>query len=263
MDINKLNRALSGGMFANRIVFLPETDSTNDRAAALAVQGAEEGTVVFAESQRGGKGRLGRKWHSPPGVNLYFSMVLRPAIAPARAAGLTIVAGVAAAEALPLFCPSPIELKWPNDILAGGKKVCGILTEMRHSGGDIGHVVIGIGVNVNIRSVQLDEEIRSRATSLREESGRKISREDLAAAILIRFEEWYRVFLAEGFEPVRKEWIRKSGMTGRRVRVVMRNGVREGTVTGMDENGVLLLAAEGSGPIEIISGDVEPVSGEE
>jgi BirA family biotin operon repressor/biotin-[acetyl-CoA-carboxylase] ligase len=257
MDIDKLTRGLSGGMFGKGIVFLPETDSTNDRAAALAMQGAGEGTVVFADCQRSGKGRLGRTWQSPPGVNLYFSMVLRPTVDPARAAGLTVVAGVATAEALSPYCPSPIELKWPNDVLAGKRKICGILTEMKHSGAGIEYIVIGIGVNVNIRREHFGEDIRSRATSLREERGLDTSREDVAVSILRRLEVWYKIFLAEGFGPVRKEWIRKSGMIGRRVRVVLREGIREGVVTGMDETGVLLLSGEGTGPLQVISGDIE------
>ena len=128
-----------------RIHFLPEVDSTNRLALQLAREGAAEGTVVFADCQTEGRGRLQRVWQSPPGCNLYVSFLLRPAIAPADAARITLMAGVAVAEMISFFCPEGVGLKWPNDVLIRGRKVSGILTEMKMTGGALDAVVVGIG----------------------------------------------------------------------------------------------------------------------
>jgi BirA family transcriptional regulator, biotin operon repressor / biotin---[acetyl-CoA-carboxylase] ligase len=252
---------LAGRRMDWRIHFLPIVDSTNRLALELAREGAEEGTVVFADCQTRGRGRLQRVWQSPPGCNLYASILLRPAIAPADAARMTLTAGVAVAEMISAVCPEGVGLKWPNDVLIRGRKICGILTEMKTTGSALDVVVVGIGLNVNIAAEDFDPAYRETATSLREETGRNFPREDVAVLLCDHFEKWYQVFLSEGFAPVRERWLAHSRMTGNRVRVQFQGEVQEGVVVGLDPDGALLLEDERGAVRRIIAGDASIMKG--
>jgi len=260
-DIEALQYRLAGRRMDWRVHFIPIVDSTNRWAMKLAQKGAAEGTVVFADSQTSGKGRLQRVWQSPPGCNLYASLLLRPAIAPMDAARITLTAGVAVAEMISIICSEGVGLKWPNDVLIRGRKVCGILTEMKTTGPDLDAVVVGIGLNVNIAVEDFDPTHRHTATSLREETGRSFRREVVAFHLCDTFEKWYQVFLCEGFEPVREQWLSYSGMTGRRVRVLFQGEEREGVVVGIDFDGTLLLDDERGDVRRIIAGDASIMKG--
>jgi BirA family biotin operon repressor/biotin-[acetyl-CoA-carboxylase] ligase len=260
-DAEALQSRLAGQWMNWRIHFLPVVDSTNRLTLKLAQEGAAEGTVVFADSQTKGRGRLQRVWQSPPDCNLYASLLLRPAIAPADAAGITLMAGVAVAEMISIFCPEGVGLKWPNDVFIRGRKVCGILTEMKTAGRALDAVVVGIGLNVNISAEDFDPAHRKEATSLREETGRSFSREDVAFLLCDSFEKWYRIFLREGFAPVRERWLARSGMTGSRVQVIFHGEVQEGVVVGIDLDGALMLANELGVVRRIIAGDASIVKG--
>ncbi len=260
-DTETLQSRLSGRRMDWRIHFFPVVDSTNRLALKLAREGAAEGTVVFADCQTGGRGRLQRVWQSPPGCNLYASLLLRPAITPADAARITLTAGVAVAEMISNFCPEGVGLKWPNDVFIRGRKVCGILTEMKTAGSAIDVVVVGIGLNVNMAVEDFDPTHRHTATSLREETGRNISREDAAFLLCDSFEKWYQIFLGEGFACVRKQWLARSGMTGSRVRVLFQGEVQEGVVVGIDLDGALLLDDERGAVRRIIAGDASIMKG--
>jgi BirA family transcriptional regulator, biotin operon repressor / biotin---[acetyl-CoA-carboxylase] ligase len=254
-DAPALQSRLTSSGIAWRVHCHPRVDSTNRLAMGLARQGAPEGTVVIADSQTAGRGRLKRVWQSPPGLNLYLSCLLRPPIAPADASQITLTAGVAVAEAVAQFCPGGVTLKWPNDIQIRGRKVCGILTEMRMGGDGVPVLVVGIGLNVNILGTDFDPAHRTTATSLREEAGRSLCREEVAFELCRRLEEWYRLFLAEGFEPVRRAWLARSEMTGRRVRIRFNQEEQEGLVAGIDGDGSLLLT-DSSGVLQrITAGD--------
>jgi BirA family transcriptional regulator, biotin operon repressor / biotin---[acetyl-CoA-carboxylase] ligase len=230
-------------------------DSTNRLALELAKKGAAEGTVVLAERQTAGRGRLQRIWHSPAGCNLYLSIILRPAVAPQDLAQITLLAGVAAAETIAAVCPEGVGIKWPNDLLIRGRKVCGILTEMRTDAGKHA-LIVGIGLNVNISREDFSPELRESATSLREETGREVSRTDMTVALCERFGKWYETFLRDGFDPVREAWLARSIMVGKTVRVIFRDEVQEGTVTGIDRDGALLIcAAPGAAIRRITAGD--------
>ena len=237
-----LRARLAGRRLGHRFHFLPEIDSTNRLALQLAQEGAPEGTVVFADCQTEGRGRLQRVWQSPPGRNLYASFLLRPAIAAVDAARITLTAGVAVAETTSFFCPTGVGLKWPNDVRIRGRKVSGILTEMRMTGGAVDAVVVGIGVNVNMTRADFAPEHREASTSLREEMGKPCAREDVAFLLCEKLDGWYQTLLGEGFTRVRERWLALSEMGGSTVRVRFQGEVQEGVFAGIDSDGALLLA---------------------
>ncbi len=255
-DGRRLTHLLEGKVIGKRVHFLQEVDSTNNRAAELARGGSEEGEVVVAERQVKGKGRLNRVWQSPTGVNLYTTIILRPSISPAVSPQITLTAGVAVAETLSLYCGKDVTLKWPNDVQVRGKKICGILTEMRLSGTEIDFVVVGIGININIRREDFDEAFRDEATSLREELGREVSRADIAVQLFSHFEKWYHIFIREGFPPVREAWLGFAGILGREIRVVSGSREDRGRVLGMDDQGALLIGNDNNETKRVIAGDV-------
>jgi BirA family transcriptional regulator, biotin operon repressor / biotin---[acetyl-CoA-carboxylase] ligase len=259
-DAKALQSRLAGRKIGGLLHYRETVDSTNRVAMGLAREGATEGTVVLADCQTAGIGRLQRAWQSPPGCNLYLSVILRPAVAPSEASWITLLAGVAMAEAIASICPAGVGIKWPNDVQIRGRKVCGILTEMA-TAGESRAAIVGIGLNVNIRRVDFDPGHRDAATSLREETDRNHSREDMALLLCERLERWYETFLHAGFAPVREEWLARSDMAGKRVRVLFRDEVQEGVVEGIDRDGALLLA-DGQGDVRrILAGDATIMKG--
>ena len=227
--------------------YFKETGSTNDEAFRIAQAGAPHGTALVAERQTAGKGRMHRVWHSPAGANIYTSVILRPPFEPARAGQIAIAAGVALVQTLDPFCPGRVDLKWPNDVLIGGKKVCGILAQMKLAGAEIDFVVLGIGINVNLSQDELPEDIRNIATSLRIETGADVSRDDLIIRVYENLTKWYRNLVNAGFEPVRRAWLAHAPMIGRDVSVGFENELIVGRAVGLDEDGALLiLSADGT-----------------
>lgn len=166
LSVEEVQAHLRGTVVGSRLVYPGETVSTNTDAFRLAEQGASEGTVVFADTQSGGKGRLGRRWSSPPGVNLYCSVILRPKIMPYEAPQLTFLSAVAVARAIERSSGLNPQIKWPNDVLLEGKKVAGLLNEMSAETDGINFVILGIGVNLNMTAVQFPTDLRHPATSL-------------------------------------------------------------------------------------------------
>lgn len=247
-----LARPLKNGLIGKKLLVLEETVSTNAVAFRMAEEGAEEGTVVIAEFQSGGKGRLGRKWASPPGVNLYCSIILRPPIQPVAAPQLTFLSVIAVARAIEQLTPLQARIKWPNDILINGKKVAGLLNEMSAETDKVNFVILGIGVNLNMTREQFPDDLRHPATSLYMESGMKVDRTVFASVLLQELGSLYGTFLLEGYSPAREEWLRRSRLEGALVTVTDNNVVKSGRVAGIDEYGALLLD---SGE-QILSGDV-------
>jgi len=240
----------------SRIACLKETDSTNQVAFRMAEEGAPEGTVVIADAQSAGKGRLGRTWLSPPGVNLYCSVVLRPPISPVAACQLTFLSVVAVARAIEACSTLTPQIKWPNDILIAGKKVAGLLNEMNAETEKVNFVVLGIGVNLNVRVSQLGTTLRHPATSLLEEGGVEVDRVRFTRTLLVELDRLYDRFLIEGEAPVRAEWLERSAIRGRQVRVSLGNREFTGVVQGVDAFGALLVQPA-LGPLEtVLSGDV-------
>jgi BirA family biotin operon repressor/biotin-[acetyl-CoA-carboxylase] ligase len=232
-----------------------ETGSTNRDIATLALAGAEEGVVVAAGAQTDGRGRMTRVWFSPHGESLYFSMLLRPAVEPGRAASLPLVTGLAVAEALAELAPETNPLiKWPNDILIGSKKVCGILCEMQAETDCVRHIIPGIGVNINLPLEKLPEELCGRATSLRIETGRSFSRAAVLAAILNRFEPLYDRWCAEGFEPLLGAISARDALRGRMITVDQGGRRISGVAGGILPDGALRLVTE-QGAVPVYSGE--------
>ncbi len=253
----EIEESLRSTRLGRRVFFEKEADSTNRLARDLAIGGAAEGTLVLAESQTGGRGRKGRNWFSPPGVGLYLSLVLRPRFQPAEAPKMTLLAGVALAETILPLIPSRVAIKWPNDVLAGGKKLAGILIEIGTEIDAIDYMVVGVGLNVNTPAGLFPVELRERVTSIAVESGRPVSRTDTLADFLWRFEGWYARVSREGFGPVVRRWRELSDMAGRRVRVNSFSGFTEGVIEGIDDDGILRLKTADGAVERVIAGDVE------
>ncbi|MGH8013409.1 MAG: biotin--[acetyl-CoA-carboxylase] ligase [Candidatus Binataceae bacterium] len=244
------------GRIGWRIHYFDEVDSTQQVAAELAGQGAAQGTVVVAESQNAGRGRMGRRWHSPPGVNLYSTTILRPSMPLAEVPRLSLVAGVAAAEALETVAPGLVALKWPNDIWLNGRKSGGIIAEVVTDARQrLTCVLLGIGLNVNLALSDIPPELRDRATSVRIATARRCDRIALAEALFERLDQRYVETQTSGFAAVRPLWERYSALTGKRVVIVDGDTRIEGVVRGIDGDGALLL--ENGGTLKrIIAGDV-------
>jgi BirA family biotin operon repressor/biotin-[acetyl-CoA-carboxylase] ligase len=231
-----------------------EIASTNDRARELAEEGSGHGELVIAEAQTSGRGRRGRSWSSPPGRNAYFSVILRPELPPARAPELTLLASVAICDAL-RQAGVDAAIKWPNDLLAGGRKIAGILTELGVEGGKVQWVVVGIGINVNAVAVDFPEELRELATSVLLARGAPAPRALLVAACLAALEGWLDRHAEEGFSPVRQAWRERSDTLGREVTVRTASRDIVGMAEDVDAAGALLVRA--GGRLErVLSGDV-------
>ncbi|MBK7864826.1 MAG: biotin--[acetyl-CoA-carboxylase] ligase [Archangiaceae bacterium] len=235
-----------------------KVDSTNSTAFKLAADGAMHGEVVVAEEQTSGKGRRGRSWSSPPGKNLYCSLILRPDLPPARASELTLVAAVALAETL-RDAGVKAEIKWPNDVQVAGRKIAGILTELSADTEKVHFVVVGIGVNLNCGAEDLPEELRETATSLKLTRGQPVMRALFTAALWTRFESWLDRHTAEGFSPVRDAWRSYSATLGQEVLVKSEARELRGTAEDIDEQGALLIRKSDGSVERVLAGDVEQV----
>jgi len=244
-------------IIGRKIHWFRKIDSTNLKAYELALHGAKEGEVVIAEMQEKGKGRLGRKWFSPPHKNIYCSIILRPQISPNKATVLTLVASVATADAIEKFSGLRPEIKWPNDILIRGRKVAGILNEIHSEMDRINFIILGIGLNINMDEDMFPEEIRDIATSLKREKGEEISRKEFLASLLEELEEWYRIFLKEGESPILHAWREKAKIKGKKIKVKSFGEVLDGFGVDIDSDGALILKTSDGRRKRIIAGDLE------
>jgi BirA family transcriptional regulator, biotin operon repressor / biotin---[acetyl-CoA-carboxylase] ligase len=236
-----------------------ETDSTNLQAKILAGQGAAEGTVVVADTQSHGRGRRGRTWLSPPGRNIYTSLILRPPMAPFQAPQITLMTAVAVTQSLNRTTGLDAKIKWPNDILIQGKKVAGILTEISTEMDVVDFVVVGLGINVNTRREEMLPEIQDIATSIHIEGGDNVSRPSLLCNLLKNFETCYDQLKEEGFGPIMNQWRTMTDIIGQRVYVDVLDTRHIGTVEAVDDDGVLILKDDQAKNHRIFSGDVTRV----
>jgi BirA family transcriptional regulator, biotin operon repressor / biotin---[acetyl-CoA-carboxylase] ligase len=253
-----LRKRMKGNLFGKRVFHFFKTDSTNRVAMELGYAGEPEGTVVMAEAQTAGRGRSGRTWHSEKGTGLYFTVLLRPRLSPAQAPLLTMLAGISAQSAIAAQTGLVPELKWPNDLLLGGKKVGGILTEMHAEPNVVRFVIVGIGINVNQES--FPSELSASATSIRKESGRLSYRLELLARLLTQFESDYNRFLHDGPEFVVDRFESVSSFPrGRRVRVDTGVESYAGITAGLSREGLLLVQRDSGPLVTVIAGDVTEV----
>jgi BirA family biotin operon repressor/biotin-[acetyl-CoA-carboxylase] ligase len=241
-----------------RLIHYFRTESTNNVALKLAAQGAPQGTVVSAEEQTAGRGRLGRAWYSEKSSGIYASLLLRPPLAPAAAPVLTLMAGVAAQRAVQLTTGLAVDIRWPNDLLVNGKKVCGILTEMQAELDRLHAVVLGIGINVN--HVEMPAELKPIATSLRMETGRIWSRVHLLVALLEELEKHYTLLLEEGSTAITDRWAAVSTYArDKRIRVVSTAGEFLATTAGLEPTGALRVRFSDGREESLMTGEIAEV----
>jgi BirA family biotin operon repressor/biotin-[acetyl-CoA-carboxylase] ligase len=233
-----------------------ETTSTSDVIEKLARDGVKEGVVVFAEAQTKGRGRLGRKWMSPTHKGLWFSVLLRPELSPQETTQLTVASATALRRAIKTVTGLSAEIKWPNDLLIGGKKVVGILTEMSAEVDRVRHVILGIGVDVNQDAAEFAPELRKIATSLKIEAGEEISRAELAVEILRELDFDYARVCVGKFSQVADEWEDGCATIGKHVSVQMGGRLTRGCAEALDDDGALLVRTEHGHLERIIGGDV-------
>ncbi len=235
--------------------------STQDKAKKFAERGLPEGTVVIAETQTQGKGRLGRRWISPKG-GIWLSVILRPRIGPMEAPKITIISSLAVAKAIAELTRMEVKLKWPNDVLirtiAGGafKKVCGVLTEMVSSAGRVNYVITGIGINVNNR---IPAALRPEAISLKDVAGRAVAKQKLLGRALEKFNKYYLDFTKKGIASIMKEYRGVSAVLDKEVKIATAEEIIRGKALDIDEYGALIVKTD-DGRKRVIAGDVTIVS---
>jgi BirA family biotin operon repressor/biotin-[acetyl-CoA-carboxylase] ligase len=242
--------------FGHAFRYYDEIESTNVEAKTLAVAGAPEGTVVIAESQSAGRGRLGRRWTSPAGKGLLFSVILRPDVPMADAHLLTLVAAAAACEGIETQTKIPVQIKWPNDLFVNNKKVGGILMEVAGEQDEIDWVVAGIGINVNTEFTELPVALRRTAVSLKMAGGAPIHRSELLANVLLALEKNYGEALKGGFDRPLRKFRERDYLLHRSISVQTREGAVVGEATGIDDRGALLVQLPHRHVRRFHSGDV-------
>ena len=236
---------LTTAFVGRRIEYRPSVDSTNELARSLARQGAAEGLVVVAEEQTAGRGRRGRAWRSPWGKGVWSTTLLRPAVSPYEAPKMALVAALATAQAIEEATGLAATVKWPNDVLVAGRKVCGILVEMEAELELVRFLAVGIGVNANLTPEEIPPEARQYAGSLMTALGRPVDRRALCGALLNRLEAEYLRWQREGFNAVLVDLRRRTEMLGRPVRVFDGDGAWDGVARDIAADGALLVEAEG------------------
>jgi|YelNatPaOPRAMG01_1025707.scaffolds.fasta_scaffold07275_2 BirA family biotin operon repressor/biotin-[acetyl-CoA-carboxylase] ligase len=219
--------------------FYDEIDSTNTRAYELALEGAREGEVVIADAQWGGKGRFDRRWHSPPGKNIYVSFILRPPISLPLVPQITPAAGIAVAEVISSYCPGRTHIKWPNDVQIESRKVAGILTEAKGTARHLDFVILGIGINVNMERNDFPPDLQDKATSLFIETKSTVCRLRLLKELFFAWEKWYEAVLKGGFRGIKQTFLSYSPLLGKKVQVIYQKEEILGEVVDMDDEGAI------------------------
>lgn len=257
LALGQISKSLTTRWLGRTFHFYNEVDSTNATAMDLAQQDAPEGTVVLAEQQLRGRGREDRSWHSPAGVGIYCSIILRPKLSPAKTMLLTLMTSVAIARAVALETNLSPRIKWPNDILINDKKVVGILLESKVGATEVEHAIIGFGINVNHTPADLPQELLLAASSLFIELGEPVDRSKLISKILAEVEYLYEGLQQGGLAIILEEWRRFSATLGRHVRILQQGELTEGIAVDVTEEGALLVRVEQDSLITVHAGDIE------
>jgi len=254
LNIDGLRSRITG-LIGREIFYFDTVDSTNTTASEIAAK-TLEGAVVLADSQGRGRGRLGRAWVSPPGVNLYMSIILMPDIRSRDATLITIMSSVACATALRRASGLDILIKWPNDLTVKRRKLGGILTDLKTEENKISLAVLGIGINVNADVERFPEDVKSIATSLKHESGSDYSRTEIAAEVLNELDVWYKILKTMDRDTLLSAWKQLSSTLGREVSAVTSRGVFRGLARDIDGEGLLIMELPTGEIMKISSGDV-------
>jgi BirA family biotin operon repressor/biotin-[acetyl-CoA-carboxylase] ligase len=261
LNAQSIQRTLSTKSFGRTLHVLDEVASTNTHAAALALDGAPHGTVVVAETQTAGRGRLGRRWHSPSGKNLHCSILLRAMPAreqqPLWLSWIPLTAALAIGRAVQVVANLKVSVKWPNDLLIGDRKLGGVLCESSGVGTAHAAVIVGIGLNVNIRRDEFPEELREIATSLMIEAQQPFDRAALLSTLLSELETRCESFLAGNHGDILKEYMLRCSTIGRRVRIELAHGEQmDGTAKSIEVDGSLRIIRDDRTTVDIRAGDV-------
>jgi BirA family transcriptional regulator, biotin operon repressor / biotin---[acetyl-CoA-carboxylase] ligase len=254
---NKIRLGLQTSTLGQVIHYEESVPSTQKIAHDLASNGAVEGTLVIADEQTAGRGRLMREWHSSLGNGVWMSLILKPHLPPQKAPQFTLITAVAVVQAIEEVTELQPQIKWPNDILINGKKVTGILTELQAESDKINSIIIGIGMNVNHSIDHFPDEIQAIATSLAIEQGAQLSRAKVVQTILERMESLYTLYMKEGFTPIKLLWESYAVSIGKRIRARTINGTIEGTALGITAEGVLKIEDQEGIVHQIYSADIE------
>jgi len=248
----EISKVFCGDIIGREIIYHETVTSTNDIAMELSARKKDpEGIVVIADTQTKGRGRFGREWISPPGVNCYFTVILRPSVPQNDLTLFTLMAAIAVVSAIREFTGLKAEIKWPNDILLNGKKTGGILTEARSARGRIGLMAVGIGININMSLNDLPEDIRAFSTSLAAESGKYFNRAGLLGKILKELERYYKILLKGNKRALINDWLRLNSTIGNKVIVKDNDKIMSGIAENINESGELM--------IKLVSGKIETV----
>jgi len=254
----EIKNNLSTSYIGEKIYYFTELESTNIIAkekALLKKEKIAEGTIIIAEKQVGGKGRLGREWFSPAG-GIWLSIILYPQLSPSYIPRITLTTAVAVVKTIEKVGRIKALIKWPNDILIKGKKLCGILAEMNAELDLINWVVVGIGINVNINQEEFPEDIRDNSISLKEVLGKEISRVKLIQIFLKEFEKYYEKLKRKEFPSILEEWKLYSHTLGKKIKIHIGEKIISGKVIDINEEGALILEKENGKLVKIISGTI-------
>ncbi|MNW32666.1 Bifunctional ligase/repressor BirA [compost metagenome] len=257
LAVSEIQEKLTTVKFGREIKLLDTTETTQVEARMLADSGAQSGTLVIAEEQTGARGRQGRRWFSPARKGVWMSMVLRPNCPLSFAPQLTLLTAVAVCRAIRKVSDVEAGIKWPNDLLVAGRKICGILIESVGEDELIKYCIVGIGIDANLDESDVPEELKEIATSLKIESGLEIDRAALIGAVMNELEQLYEMYVTEGFAPIGHLWEALSVTLGRRIKVRTPQGEKSGLATALDPTGALTLMDDRGEMYTIFSGEVQ------
>lgn len=254
---NEIYLGLETEEIGRSVYFFESVTSTQKVAKEYAMNGAKHGTLIVADEQTEGRGRMVRKWYSPKGTGIWASFILRPDIQIQHAPQLTLLSAVAVVQAIKKVTHITPEIKWPNDILISGRKVCGILTELQAEEDRIQSVILGIGINVNQDENDFSAEIIKKATSLKIELGKTVNRSSLIQSLCYYIEQLLHLYISEGFTPIKSLWETYAVSIGKRISARTVKGTFDGVALGINNEGVLLLKQDNGDIVEIISADID------
>lgn len=257
VSANTIQWGLKTSWLGKRIIHKTSTTTTQQIAHQAAINNTEHGTVIIADEQTDGKGRMDRQWYSTKDKGIWMSIILRPNLAPVMAPQLTLLSATVLADAITKHTDLKPKIKWPNDILINDRKTAGILTEMQAEQDQIQYVVIGIGINVNQEAEDFQEDISNKATSLYLESGTKLNIKDLIQHVLVIYEKDYNQFIKYGFPEVKQKWESYGYRIGEQIKITTLHKTWKAKFLGIAEDGALLTQTSEDGVKKLYAGEIE------